>query len=36
VLADAESPAPAPRVHAAATPAPDVVTARVPKPRRSG
>jgi predicted short-subunit dehydrogenase-like oxidoreductase (DUF2520 family) len=34
VLAEAESPAPAPRVHAAATPAADVVTARVPKRRR--
>lgn len=36
VLAEAESPVPAPRVHAAATPAPDVVTARLPKPRRPG
>jgi predicted short-subunit dehydrogenase-like oxidoreductase (DUF2520 family) len=34
VLAEAESPAPGPRVHAAGTPAPDVVTARVPRPRR--
>jgi len=33
VLADAESPSPGPRVHAAATP-PDVVTARLPRPRR--
>jgi predicted short-subunit dehydrogenase-like oxidoreductase (DUF2520 family) len=33
VLAEAESPAPGPRVHAAATP-PHVVTARLPRPRR--
>jgi hypothetical protein len=46
VLAEAESPATrmhtaspeslAPRVRAAATPAPDVITARVPGPRRPG
>ena len=33
VLAEAESPVPGPRVHAAASPA-DVVTARLPTPRR--